>query len=154
MKAEHRNFFPFEKIKSMETLLDIAHSVLIGLQIIHSQGYVYNALRPENIQISHQNKVQLVDFTKVKKYINSSGQHLSQRAMTVKTDNFLFPKTFNAQPVSRRDDLINMCYMMLYLFTNGKISLKELDRNTEINNVVQNMIMNCGLKKEIAFCMS
>jgi len=77
LKVEHKNFFPFEQTKSMETLLDIAHTVLIGLQIIHCQGYVYNALRPENIQVSRENKVKLMDFTKLKMFMNSSGEHLS-----------------------------------------------------------------------------
>ena len=63
-----------------------------------------------------------MDFTKLKRFQNSSGEHLSEKQMSVDTDNFLFPKSSKSVAVSRRDDLVNMCYMMLYLFTNGNIS--------------------------------
>ena len=104
-------------------LLDIS---LIGLQVldrlewIHSKNIIYRDVKPENflIGINDPNVIYVVDFGLCKKYRSSkTGKHILPK-LTGKFNGTLAYSSSNVlkgKEASRRDDLISLGYMMIYL---------------------------------------
>jgi len=113
----------FIKRKRKCDLLDIC---LIGLQIldrlewIHSKDIIYRDVKPENflIGINDPNVIYIVDFGLCKKYRSSkTGKHLLPK-LTGKFSGTLVYSSSNVlkgKEASRRDDLISLGYMLIYL---------------------------------------
>ena len=99
---------------------------LIGIQIleilewIHSKDIIYRDVKPENflIGIKDPNAIYVVDFGLCKKYRSSkTGKHLLPK-LTGKFSGTLIYASSNVlkgKESSRRDDLISLGYMLIYL---------------------------------------
>ena len=105
----------------------ITDACLIGIQIlerlewIHSKDIVYRDVKPENflIGINDPNVIYVVDFGLCKKFRSSkTGKHLLPR-LTGKfngTLKYASPNVIRGKESSRRDDLISLGYMLIYLY--------------------------------------
>jgi len=105
----------------------IADVCLIGIQIlerlewIHSKDIIYRDVKPENflIGINDPNVIYVVDFGLCKKFRSSkTGKHLLPR-FTGKfngTLKYASPNVIRGKESSRRDDLISLGYMLIYLY--------------------------------------
>ena len=114
----------FLKSKKKSNLIDIC---LIGIQIldrleyIHSKKFIYNDIKPENflIGINDPNVIYIIDFGLCQKYRSSkTGKHIMPR-LTGKisgTLKYLSPNVVEGKEPSRRDDLISLGYMLIYLY--------------------------------------
>ena len=115
---------------------------LIGIQIlerlewIHSKDIIYRDVKPENflIGINDPNVIYIVDFGLCKKYRSSkTGKHLLPR-LTGKfngTLKYASPNVIRGKESSRRDDLISLGYMLIYLY---KRELPWVNSFKDINN--------------------
>ena len=120
-------------------LVDIC---LIGIQLlerlkwIHSKDLIYRDIKPDNflIGIEDPNVIYIVDFGLCKKYRSSkTGKHILPKLTgqfngTVK---YASPNAIKGKEVSRRDDLISLGYMLIFLFKRDlpwEDSFKNLDR--------------------------
>ena len=104
-------------------LIDIC---LIGIQIlerlkwIHSKDLVYTDVKPGNflIGIDDPNVIYIIDFGLCKKYRSSkTGKHILPK-LTKKfsgTIKYASPNAIRGKEISRRDDLISLGYMLIYL---------------------------------------
>ena len=78
-------------------------------------------MKPDNILLDFQSKsldsVNLVDFGFSTKYLDKDGKHLPQRDLESFRGNMLFASSnqFEFKSTSRRDDLISLLYLMVYL---------------------------------------
>ena len=100
---------------------------LIGIQIlerlewIHSKDIIYRDVKPENflIGINDPNVIYVVDFGLCKKFRSSkTGKHLLPR-LTGKfngTLKYASPNVIRGKESSRRDDLISLGYILIYLY--------------------------------------
>ena len=107
-------------------LCSITDTCLIGLQIldrlewIHSKDIIYRDVKPENflIGINDPNVIYVVDFGLCKKFRSSkTGKHILPK-LTKKFQGTLKYCSANAikgKESSRRDDLISLGYMLIYL---------------------------------------
>ena len=105
-------------------LIDIC---LIGIQLIdrfewiHAKDIVYRDIKPENflIGINDPNVIYVVDFGFCKKYRSSkTGKHILPKN-TGKfngTLRYASPHTIKGKEHSRRDDLISLGYMLIYMY--------------------------------------
>ena len=107
-------------------LIDVC---LIGIQIIerlkwiHSKDLVYRDIKPDNflIGINDPNVIYIIDFGLCKKYRSSkTGKHIfpkltGQLNGTIK---YASPNAIRGKEISRRDDLISLGYMLIYLLKN------------------------------------
>jgi serine/threonine protein kinase len=109
-----------------KTLCGIEDLCLIGLQLldrlewIHSKNIIYRDVKPENflIGIDDPNVIYVVDFGLCKKYRSSkTGKHILPK-LTGKFNGTLKYASSNVvrgKESSRRDDLISLGYMLIYL---------------------------------------
>ena len=105
-------------------LIDIC---LIGIQLIdrlewiHSKHIVYRDIKPENFLIGKNdpNVIYIVDFGFCKKYRSSkTGKHILPKltGLFSGTLKYASPHTVRGKVSSRRDDLISLGYMLIYLY--------------------------------------
>lgn len=111
---------------------------LVGIQLItlleqiHSIGYIYNDLKPDNICIGEYdnpqslNKLKLIDFGLATSYLKLNAatqemEHLKcERRQFQGNLAFSSKNAFMEMTLSRRDDLISLVYMLTYL-ASGKL---------------------------------
>lgn len=103
------------------------------LQTLHRLGYLYNDLKPENICVGNPNNghpdssnIMLIDFGITQRYVNYLNQHLPYMRGKCFEGNLKFASknAFTYSQLSRRDDLISLCYMLVY-FVNGHLNIFE-----------------------------
>ena len=94
-----------------------------ALEAVHSIGRTYNDLKLDNVIVERSGKATLIDFGLCKKFIDSQGKHVSEDAESESFEgNVMFssPHTLNFGVASRRDDLYQLCYILLYLLNGHK----------------------------------
>ena len=106
---------------------NITDLCLIGLQLmdriewIHSKNIIYRDIKPENflIGIKDPNVIYIIDFGLCKKYRSSkTGKHILPKLTGKFSGNIKFssPNVLKGKESSRRDDLISIGYLLIYLF--------------------------------------
>jgi serine/threonine protein kinase len=110
--------------------------------MIHEAGYIYNDLKLDNIVIGDDKtlpnakhslyKVRLIDFGMSTKYVIEDGSHTPMKKVPVFKGNLVFSSKnmFNMISTSRRDDLISLCNLMLYLLDGELIYLVNESENS------------------------
>ena len=121
------------------SLIDIS---LIGIQMlerlewIHSKNILYRDVKPENclIGLKDPNLIYIVDFGLCKRYRSSkTGKHipLRQTGKFNGTMEYASSYVLKGNESSRRDDLISLGYMLIFLYKKNlpwKLPLKEINR--------------------------
>lgn len=95
----------------------IARKLLRAIEFIHSKGWIYRDLKPENVMLSYDNKVYLVDFGMAKPYLMENGEHIPEvggRKMSG-TAWYVSINTHRGIDQSRRDDLESLFYLLILL---------------------------------------
>ena len=92
------------------------------LRDVHSAGYTFLDLKPDNILIGdasgkEKHKIRLIDFGLCQKYKDNEGNHLPLQKVNEFRGNFIFASVYAFHLVTqgRRDDLISLCYLLVYL---------------------------------------
>ena len=121
-------------------------SVMDSLQVIHDAGYIYNDLKLDNLVIgdapelpnsagnANLRKIRVVDYGLAKKYVDPSGVHMQEQHSATFEGNLIF-SSFNGQNLrstSRRDDLISLCYLLIYSLEG---TLPWLETDPELNDL-------------------
>ena len=85
------------------------------MKSIHEAGFTYNDLRPSNIMLTN-GRVTLIDFGMAKPYL-SKCDHLEQTVLTEFSGNLIFSSQYQMdfKSTSRRDDLISIFYVLMWL---------------------------------------
>ena len=98
----------------------IGCQTLSRIEWIHSKNLLYRDIKPENFLIGKkdQDLIYIVDFGLCKRYISpKTGKHISEK-ITGKFNGTLIyssPNVAKGIESSRRDDLISLGYMLIYL---------------------------------------
>ena len=119
---------------SFKTTIQIGIQIINVLERLHNHGFVFNDLKPDNIvvgnvslddyseqdlqRINHQLwKLRLIDFGLASKIYDDNGNHIQQELCDKFKGSMLFASqhVFNFYITSRRDDLISLCYILIYL---------------------------------------
>lgn len=98
----------------------IADQVLSSLEHVHYAGYVHADLKPDNILFGRKDPEQLylVDFGLSVRYRDREGKHrpLITNHSFVGTPRYASLRTHMGYTLSRRDDIEQLVYVMIYLF--------------------------------------
>ena len=119
-KSLYKLFIESEKECNITDACLIAHQILDRLEWIHSKDIIYRDIKPENFLIGRKdpNIIYVVDFGLCKKYRSSkTGKHISPKNTGKFNGTFLYssPDAVKGKESSRRDDLISLGYMLIYL---------------------------------------
>ena len=118
------------------------------LKEMHNQGFVYNDLKPDNILIgaplsrldtrSYQDRdrtpwstIKLADFGMAQRYLDADGKHVQMQRASKFMGSMLFASrnAFLMKTCSRRDDLISLCYCLIFF-----LDMKNLRIIENVNN--------------------
>lgn len=123
-----------------ETGIIPLHSVLkIGIQLIqriknvHEIGIVHRDIKPANIMLDNENKVvHLIDFGFSKKYIDSENNHIPfiEGKNLIGTIEYMSFNVFDGMEYSRRDDMISIFFVLLYVYLDPILFLNVNSSNS------------------------
>ena len=131
----------FQNKLSLQSVLQIGIQLVDCLQSIHSCGYVYNDLKHDNVLIgTHDFKeeqniesrnftdLRLIDFGLTSRYLDENGEHIDPNLESKFKGNMLFasPTTFDFKVTSRKDDLISLVYLLIYLIDTDRLPFVEI----------------------------
>lgn len=121
---------------SEKTTVQVGLQVLEKLEALHEVGYLYNDLKPDNILVGNHDdhklhKIRLTDFGISKKYLDDEGNHIKSGKTQFFTGNFLFASlnAFDFKILSRRDDLISLCYLLVYMIDGDLPFMTDAENN-------------------------
>jgi serine/threonine protein kinase len=110
-----------------KTTLQVGIQLLDSMRLIHQSGFLYNDLKLNNIVVGDAaelpdhtktlHKIRVIDFGLAQKYIEADGNHIAMTKQGTFKGNIIFASknAFNLLTQSRRDDLISLCYFLLYI---------------------------------------
>ncbi len=127
-------------------LCNLSDICLIGLQIldrlewIHSKNIIYIDVKPENFLfgIHDPNVIYIIDFGLCKKYRSTkTGKHILPKytGSITGTMRFVSPNVIKGKHPSRRDDLISLGYVLIFLLK------RELPWDIKINNLTKEIYL-------------
>lgn len=129
-------------VVKIQKILEVAYKLIGIFKYVHTTRRTFNDLKPENIMINTNGDIQaepevfLIDFGFADKYTEDDKSHIKAGSLTDKFEgNLLFasPNQLNFMRTSRRDDIISVFYMIIYLMNGDAYLGLNILENTSIN---------------------
>lgn len=117
----------FKQGRPITDILDICSQLISALQTLHETGHVYNDLKLENIMINQTKdqppQVKLIDYGLISKYQDEDGNHIRKQSAESFVGNLIFASVsaLEFNQTSRKDDLVSLCYLIIYILNGGKL---------------------------------
>lgn len=117
-------YFSLNILEYMESLSDLDVTTLYKimkkclniLQSIHNEGVLHRDIKPQNFMLKNR-ELYLIDFGLSIFFIDDEDRHITKcdKENVVGSPKYISYFNHNGEPNSRRDDLISLGYMILYL---------------------------------------
>ena len=126
---------------TLKTILLIGMQILTCLEFIHSRNVIHVDLSTNNILLGTKNTVRkffLIDFDVSKKYIDEDGIHIEFSDINGSfIGNLAFSSLFShyGMELSRRDDLVSLGYILIYLISGDLPWIKQSNEVFLIRNL-------------------
>ena len=144
---------------SRENINKIANQLLTCLEFIHNKDILHRDIKPDNILFDSfkTEKLFIIDFGLSKKY-KINNKHISHRDNKNIVGSLNFCSIYNmmGNECSRRDDLISLGYVFLYLEVDNLPweNIKNKDEIKKMKQLKNIDICNNILKKYLNYCYS
>ncbi|CAD8153467.1 unnamed protein product [Paramecium pentaurelia] len=118
----------------LKTMLMLIDQMLDIISLLHSKGYLYRDIKPENFLMGMNktyNTIYIIDFGLSKKYKDKkTGEHIpyKENKGLIGTARYVSVNTHLGIEQSRRDDMESLGYLWLY-FLKGSLPWQGLDVN-------------------------
>ena len=113
---------------------------------------MYNDLKEDNVMINENGEATLIDFGLCTKYVDEKGEHIFESEVCpVFRGNFIFssPHALQFGRPSRKDDLFQLCYFLIFLLNGSKFP-GELEKDLNLCQDYLELIYRCyRYKKDI-----
>ena len=115
--------------------------MLQQLNVLHKNGIIHNDIKPENFVFDKQNKkFKIIDFGLSSFYItNKNHIKFSEKCSRFGTLRYMSINAHKKYSLSRRDDLISLSYVLIYL-SRIKIPWKGITNKIEKNKLHSTLI--------------
>ena len=140
---------------SKKTIYQVGIKMINCLERIHEAGYTYNDLKLDNILIgdhkssySSLHEIRLCDFGFAIRYIDKkTKKHFEPSEVEVFRSNMIFASVnqFDFKQTSRRDDMMSLCYFLVFMFNNGDVPFvapSELTENKDVFKFIYKKKLN------------
>jgi casein kinase 1 len=115
-----------ETIKDERSVVSSKDAIEVGIQCIkmlryiHGKSIIHRDIKPENFLFGLDGKTKqlhMIDFGLAKKFVDSNNNHIVERdnRSIVGTMRYISSNVQNGVEASRRDDLISLAYMLIYI---------------------------------------
>jgi serine/threonine protein kinase len=142
------------------------------METLHDLGFVYNDLKPDNILIGDDSikqyisqkakgfeesdmanhKLRLIDFGLASRYLDNEGNHIAEGGQTKFKGSMLFASStaFKFMETSRRDDLISLVYLLVFLLDLSRLSfindVEDVSKSRQFE-IIKNFKIKAGSKE-------
>jgi casein kinase I family protein HRR25 len=128
------------KTFSLVDSFSIGQKIVRILSFIHEKGLIHRDVKPDNFVFNQDGtNVYIIDFGLCKKYVDNDNKHIEMKSgkTIIGTPNFVSINVHNGLEPSRRDDLISVAYIILYLINGGlpwqtKREIKDIKRQKQL----------------------
>lgn len=117
------------KFKGMVGFCKLFHAAAKGLQVMHQAGYVHADIKPNNIMVTQQGMLKLIDF-------GQSCKNGTVKQRIQGTPDYIAPEQVKRQPITPRTDMFNLGATMYWLLT-GKRVPTMMPRKKDRGEMVQ-----------------
>ena len=142
----------------LSVIKEFGKQLIERIEIIHKKDIVHRDLKPDNIVMDKENKgkIFIIDFGLSKKYKNNK-KHIEFKSNKdlIGSNNFCSLNVMNGYEYSRRDDLISIGYILLYLFYD-KLPWEdsELSNIKKLKELEKVLTGNDSLDRYLKYCYS
>ena len=102
------------KFKGMVGYCKLFHAAAKGLQHMHEAGFVHADIKPNNIMVTNQGLVKLIDF-------GQSCKNGTVKERIQGTPDYIAPEQVKRQPITPKTDLFNLGATMYWLLTGQRV---------------------------------
>lgn len=117
------------KFKGMVGYCKLLHAAAKGLQVMHEAGYVHADIKPNNIMVTNEGMVKLIDF-------GQSCKNGTVKERIQGTPDYIAPEQVKRQPITPKTDMFNLGATMYWLLT-GKRVPTMMPRKKDQGEMVQ-----------------
>lgn len=141
---------------SISTVYEIGIELLNCFEAIHKMGHLYVDLKNDNIAIlcspikikKHSQKITLIDYGFCSQYTDNKGLHLEEINSSRLHGNAYFASLNSLlhNTISRRDDIISLCYLLADLYL-GKLPWSNQNSKNLNKNEIIKLKQKCSPKE-------
>ncbi|MEM9109420.1 MAG: serine/threonine-protein kinase [Planctomycetota bacterium] len=102
------------KFKSMVGYCKVFHAAAKGLKVMHDGGYVHADIKPNNIMVTDEGQVKLIDF-------GQSCKNGTVKQRIQGTPDYIAPEQVKRRPITPKTDLFNLGATMYWLLTGERV---------------------------------
>lgn len=102
------------KFKGMLGYCKLFHAAAKALQVMHKAGYVHADIKPNNIMVTNEGLVKLIDF-------GQSCKNGTVKERIQGTPDYIAPEQVKRQPITPKTDLFNLGATMYWLLTGQRV---------------------------------
>jgi len=127
---------------SLKTVLMLGNQMLTRIEGLHNKGYIHRDIKPENFVMGlarFQKTLFMIDFGLARSYKDANGKHIpiKDNKGLIGTARYASINAHLGVELSRRDDLEEIGYTLIYLLTATLpwMNLKAMDKNAKYNAI-------------------